>query len=217
MSWSSYYDDLAATYDEATAGDWRPNERLRDLLAGLGITPRSVLDLGAGTGQTAAVLASLYPDARLTLVEGSAGMAAVATRALPDATVVVGDLDAHLAGDPATYDLVVSVGVLELVPSLQATLSGATARLAPGGYLAVTHEPLLEGSAVQGEAETVLPRAPGCAVRRHERAVVEGWATDLGLVRVAATDFVAYHRGDGDGAVYEAVVWRLGQASGAGA
>jgi tRNA (cmo5U34)-methyltransferase len=48
---------------------------------------RSVLDLGTGTGETAAAVLGLHPDARITGVDASADMLSVARRRLPAASI----------------------------------------------------------------------------------------------------------------------------------
>lgn len=208
--WAAQYDALAGDYDAVTAASgWAPNRELAGVLETLPLTPRTVLDLGAGTGQTSSALEQLYPEARLTMVEPSTRMAALAARRLPRATLVVRDAETFLASDHATYDLVVAVGLLELVADLGALLRAATRRLAPGGHLAVTHEPLLPASPVQGEAVSVHSASGGVTVRRHPRAEVHALAAACGLTPVVARDVVAYRRGDTlEDVVYELLVWR---------
>lgn len=206
--WAAHFDDLAASYDEHTRVGWHPNDRLGELLAGLGLTPGSVLDLGAGTGQTARMLVGLYPRARLTLVEPSSGMADLARAKIPDAAVVVADAAEHLARVEDRHDLVTAVGCLELVPDLFEVLRLATSRLTPGGHLAVTHEPLIAGSTGQSVPRQVMARGAR-VVTRHSREAVAAGAAALGLERVASRDFTAYRRGDThDAVIYEAVIWR---------
>lgn len=209
-SWAAYYDGLANDYDHATTSNgWFPNRHVADLLAGLELAPETILDLGSGTGQTATELAGLYPRARLTLVEPSLGMAAVAAGKLPDAALVISDAERFLGVDTATYDLVTAVGFLELTQDPLSILESAAECLTPGGHLALTHEPHLPGATIQGEVVSVLDAATGRWVRRLRCEVVQAAADACGLTRVASREFVAYQRGDTfHDVVYEAVVWR---------
>lgn len=207
--WTEVFDALAPTYDEMTAGNgWSANGRARDLLAPLGLEPTRVLDLGAGTGQTAVVLRDLFPAAALTLVDPSAGMLERARDKVPAGETVVADAESFLRAVDEEWDLVAAIGFLELVADLFEVVRLAASRLAPGGHLVVSHEPLLDDGSVQSSPVSVVSGSQ--LVRRHPRAELERRAASYGLVRVAATEAVAFERGgDGSGATYEVVVWRL--------
>jgi predicted TPR repeat methyltransferase len=205
--WAQVYDALAATYDEMTSGNgWSANRRARELLDPLGLAPARVLDLGAGTGQTAVVLHELFPAADLTLVDPSAGMLAQARGKVPAADVVAADAASFLRGDDREWDLVAAIGVLELVPDLFEVLRLAAGRLATGGHLVVSHEPLLDDGSVQSSPVSVVDGDH--RVRRHRREDVERRAASYGLRRLASDDGVAFERSDDGPAVYELVVWR---------
>jgi predicted TPR repeat methyltransferase len=205
--WARFYDDLAANYDEVTSGaDWSVNDRAADLLGPLALSPDRVLDLGAGTGQTATMLRGLYGDVVLTLVEPSEAMVAVARDKVDGARFVVDDAIGFLAGTTEQWHLVAALGFLELVPDISAVLRLAAARLVPGGHLVVSHEPLLEDASVQSRPTSRVQG--GLEVHRRTSADVEGHAASYGLTRVASEQSVAFDRTDGGGpAVYEIVVW----------
>lgn len=206
--WAQVYDALAPTYDEMTSGNgWSANHRARDLLDPLGLTPARVLDLGAGTGQTAAVLHGLFPAAALTLVDPSAAMLAQARGKVPTAEVVAADAASFLREDDREWDLVAAIGVLELVPDLFEVLRLVAGRLAPGGHLVVSHEPLLDDGSVQASPVSVV--GGDHRVRRHRREDVERRAASYGLQRLASDDGVAFERSDDGPAIYEIVVWRV--------
>jgi len=206
--WAQVYDALAPSYDEMTSGNgWSANRRARDLLAPLGLAPTRILDLGAGTGQTAVALRELYPAAVLTLVDPSPAMLERARAKVPGTEVVAADAASFLRADDRGWDLVAAIGFLELAPDLFEVLRLAAARLAPGGHLVVSHEPLLDDGSVQ--ASPISRVSGGQCVRRHPREEVERRAASYGLERVASDDGVAFERSEGGGpAVNEIVVWR---------
>lgn len=211
--WAQVYDVLAPTYDEMTTGNgWSANRRARDLLAPLDLVPAQVLDLGAGTGQTAAVLHELFPAVALTLVDPSAGMLErardrMSDAGVPGAEVVAADAASFLRADDREWDLVAAIGFLELVPDLFEVLGLAAARLAPGGHLVVSHEPLLDDGSVQASPVSVV--SGDQRVRRHSREDVERGAVSYGLERIASDVGVVFERSEGGGpAVNELVVWR---------
>jgi len=206
--WAQVYDALAPSYDEMTSGNgWSANRRTRDLLTPLGLAPTRVLDLGAGTGQTAVVLHELYPAAALTLVDPSPAMLEQARAKVPGAEVVAADAASFLRADERDWQLVAAIGFLELAPDLFEVLRLAAARLAPGGHLVVSHEPLLDDGSVQARPISMV--SGGHCVRRHPREEVERRAASYGLRRVASDDGVAFERSEGGGpAVNEIVVWR---------
>jgi tRNA (cmo5U34)-methyltransferase len=83
-------------------------DRLQAVLAEatLGRTPRAVLDLGSGTGVTAAHVLRVHPGASLVGIDASDEMLVHARRLLPGASFVVGRLEDPLPRGP--FDLVVS-------------------------------------------------------------------------------------------------------------
>jgi predicted TPR repeat methyltransferase len=205
--WAQVYDALAPTYDEMTTGNgWSANQRARDLLVPLGLAPARVLDLGAGTGQTAVVLRELFPAAALTLVDPSPGMLALARGKVPDAEVVAADAESFLRARDGEWDLVTAIGILELLPDLFEVLRLSASRLAPGAHLVVSHEPLLDDGSVQATPVSVV--GGDHRVRRHPSEEVERRAVSYGLQRVASEVCVAFERSDDGPAVYEVVVWR---------
>ncbi len=93
-----------------------------------------VLDLGTGTGVTAAAVLAEYPDARLVGIDASVRMLRHARASLPEGTVLwVGRLQGRLPEGP--FDLAVSaLAVHHLDGDEKAELFGRVAAcLAPGG------------------------------------------------------------------------------------
>jgi tRNA (cmo5U34)-methyltransferase len=83
-------------------------EELQDAVAAAtaGLRPRTILELGTGTGETAGRVLALHPDAAWTGVDASEPMLARARERLPRADLRVGRLEDPLPAGP--FDLVVS-------------------------------------------------------------------------------------------------------------
>ncbi len=100
--------------------------------------PRTVVDLGCGTGDLTALLALRWPEARVLGIDSSADMVARAPR---DAGVEfsVGDVRDWCAGSGPAHDpvdVLVSNAVLQWVPGHLDLLPGLVGSVAPGGWLA---------------------------------------------------------------------------------
>jgi malonyl-CoA O-methyltransferase len=86
--------DRATAFDTACFVHDVARERLLERLEFLGQAPRTIVDLGCGTGRDAAALRALYPEARLLALDSSRGMLrATAARSDLGATVVGGDAE----------------------------------------------------------------------------------------------------------------------------
>jgi trans-aconitate methyltransferase len=91
-------------------------DRLQSILAESTGSDRSrVLDLGSGTGVTAAAVLARHPEARLTGVDSSATMLNHARALVPDATFVEQPLEEPFPGDQ--FDLVVSAFAIHHLPA----------------------------------------------------------------------------------------------------
>lgn len=125
---------------------WNPDQYLRfgdertrpcrDLAAAILIaTPRRIVDLGCGPGNSTAVLATRWPDAAVVGLDSSDAMIAAARRDAPARTFVLGDIARWCADVP--YDIVFSNAALHWVPEHEAVYPHLFAQVAPGGVLAV--------------------------------------------------------------------------------
>lgn len=97
---STYFDVVRAElpdYDELQERTARATE---------GITARSILDLGVGTGETIARVVKLHPSAHAIGVDESPEMLDVARQRLPQSVFLVGRLEDPLPA--GSFDLVVS-------------------------------------------------------------------------------------------------------------
>ncbi|MEO6502960.1 MAG: methyltransferase [Jatrophihabitantaceae bacterium] len=117
---------------------------LRTLVAD-GVEVRTGLDLGTGTGQTLEVVRAAFPQARLWASDLSPAMLRRAALKVPDAQFEIADLSSHVAGLTESFDLVTAVGCLELVGDLMTVLPQLLGHVNPGGHLALTIEPLVDG------------------------------------------------------------------------
>jgi trans-aconitate 2-methyltransferase len=110
-----------------------------DLLARIQLdAPRTIVDLGCGTGNVTRLLAARWPQARILGVDNSPAMlreARVATHDDPRCTFVAADLAAWQPDAPA--DLVYSNAVLHWLPDHAALFARVAAMVAQGGVLAV--------------------------------------------------------------------------------
>jgi trans-aconitate 2-methyltransferase len=110
-----------------------------DLLARIQFdTPRTIVDLGCGTGNVTQFLAGRWPQARIVGVDSSPAMlreARAATHDDPRCTFVTADL-AQWQPD-APVDLVYSNAALHWLPDHAALFARVAAMVAPDGVLAV--------------------------------------------------------------------------------
>lgn len=124
------------------------DERLRPARELLGRVPmpapRTIVDLGCGPATSTAVLAELYPQARISGVDSSEAMIAKAREALPSAVFSMGDVATWSADAPV--DLIFANAVLHWLPDHAALLPRLMGQLQSGGVLAIQmpdnlHEP----------------------------------------------------------------------------
>lgn len=107
-----------------------------------------VLDAGCGTGLCGPLIAHFA--SRLTGVDLSSRMLAVAgTRAIYD-QLVNEELSAYLAAHPGTFDLIVSADTLVYFGELDEVFASAALALRPGGLLVFTVEAMSDVAADRG-------------------------------------------------------------------
>jgi len=167
----------------------------RDLLAQVPLaSPRRVVDVGCGPGNSTALLIARYPEARVVGVDVSSEMLRHARERVPAADFVLADVAAW--SPPAGTELLFGNTVFHWVPDHPAVLARLLATLPPGGVLAVqmpdnADEPalaLMRTVAARGPwAETLAPagaaraalRRPGdyYDLLRPEATRVEVWRT----------------------------------------
>jgi trans-aconitate 2-methyltransferase len=122
---------------------WDPAQYLRhadhrsrpfhDLVARIPLTPRHVVDLGCGPGNTTATLTGTWPGARITGIDNSPEMIRAARRDHPGIRFEIGDIAAHT---PGGEDLLLSNAALQWVPGHTALFPAWIDALPTGGVLA---------------------------------------------------------------------------------
>jgi ubiquinone/menaquinone biosynthesis C-methylase UbiE len=144
--------DQEARYDRIAEGYatwWSPIHRpvtlqVLDVVAPVvAAGARRILDIGCGTGALAAAAVRRWPDVRVTGIDVSAGMLAVADRELgrlqPHERARIDLVQApadRLPFEDGTFDLAVTTFVLQLVPSAYRALREARRVLRADGSLA---------------------------------------------------------------------------------
>ena len=110
----------------------------RDLAAQIATpSPRQVIDLGCGPGNSTQVLAERWPNAELTGLDSSPEMIEAARLIRPSRKWVVGDIANWTAREERPYDVVFSNAALQWVPDHATLFPRLMAQLATGGSLAV--------------------------------------------------------------------------------
>jgi len=110
----------------------------RDLAARVAIaSPRRIIDLGCGPGNSTAILGERWPSADLTGLDNSPRMIEAARRDYPWGRWAVGDIATWTAGEGGPFDLVFSNAALQWVDDHAAAFPRLLGQVAPGGALAV--------------------------------------------------------------------------------
>jgi trans-aconitate 2-methyltransferase len=144
---------------------WNPGQYLKfgaertrpavDLCAQIPGSPRRILDLGCGPGNSTAVLRDRWPEAELAGLDSSPEMIAQARASHPAGTWILGSAESHQPAAP--LDLVFSNAVLQWLPDHVRLLPRLMGWLAPGGCLAV-QVPAKGGTKLRGALAAVAGR-----------------------------------------------------------
>lgn len=98
-------------------------------------SPRRIVDLGCGPGNSTEVLRRRWPEAEITGLDNSPEMIAAATKAYPQGRWVLGDIPAWEAASP--FDVVFSNAALQWVKDHATAFPHLIKQVAEGGALAV--------------------------------------------------------------------------------
>lgn len=99
--------------------------------------PVNVIDLGCGPGNSTAVLARRWPQARLTGLDGSSEMIAAAREQHPQWIWQIGDITNWSQSTSEVFDVIFSNAALQWVPDHARLLPELLKRVAPGGAFAM--------------------------------------------------------------------------------
>jgi trans-aconitate 2-methyltransferase len=108
---------------------------VNDLLTRLSGAPCRIVDLGCGPGTSTRLLANRFPGARITAVDISEPMLAVAAKRAPTAEFVLADINSWRPDEPP--DLVFADSALQWIDDHERLFQRLMGWLAPGGALAV--------------------------------------------------------------------------------
>jgi len=108
---------------------------VHDLLSRVVGDPRRIVDLGCGPGTSTRMLADRFPKARITGVDLSVSMLAVAAKRAPSAAFVCADINSWRPEAP--FDLIFADSVLQWLGDHERLFANLMHWLAPGGVLAV--------------------------------------------------------------------------------
>ncbi len=161
--------------------DWSPSAYLtfedertrpaRDLLAQIQAgSPRHVVDLGCGPGNSTELLAARWPDAVVTGIDSSPAMIEAAQARLPALAFEEADVATWIPLEPP--DVVFANAVMQWVPDHLSVLQRLARQLADGGTLAVqmpdnrmepAHVAMVETAARHALRAQARRRGPGSA------------------------------------------------------
>ena len=183
----------------------------RDLAVRVGLeSPRRVIDLGCGPGNSAEVLAARWPRAELTGLDSSSDMIERARAAHPEWQWMAGDIEQWAAGADC-FDLVFSNAALQWVPDHRSLFPRLLSRVSAGGALAVQMPNNFDAEAhtLMREVASRFPETK--SVREwfvHEAGFyydalapvsvrVDLWATEYIHVMDGPEDIVEWYKGSG--------------------
>ncbi len=106
-----------------------------DLIQRIELTPRRIVDLGCGPGNSTEALRRRWPDAHIVGIDRSPEMIAAAKAAYPEGTWEIGDAGSWSAGE--LFDLVYANAMLHWLPDHTRVCRHWMEQVAPGGALAV--------------------------------------------------------------------------------
>lgn len=126
------FDAAAGSYDA-----WTQVQRdvARALVERAGGAPRTILDVGAGTGHVTGLAREKWPGARIAALDAAPKMLARLKQKYPDVEILCADAASFACG--ARYDLIVSSMALHWLPEPAAVVRNWRRLLAPGGALHV--------------------------------------------------------------------------------
>lgn len=132
-------------------------------------SPRKILDVGCGPGNSSEVLARIFPGAGVLGIDSSEDMIQAARARHPELSFALCDACTGLPDLDADFDLVFSNACIQWIPDHRSLLKRLMARLRPGGTLAV-QTPMIQ----QEPIHQII----------RELAESEVWRAELGGLRL---------------------------------
>lgn len=117
------------------------SERTRpsvDLVNALGVdSPKNIIDIGCGPGNSTAVLAERFPDADIIGVDNSIEMIEKARSLYPEISFSMLDASGDLSASTGAFDVVFSNSCIQWLPDHSSLIRDLMSLLVPNGVLAV--------------------------------------------------------------------------------
>jgi malonyl-CoA O-methyltransferase len=129
------FNNAAQTYDQAAEMQVTAAQKLVAWAAQGLIEPKTILDIGCGTGLVSEELYRLWPQASITALDAAPAMIDEVRRKMPQVTAIVGD--ALTYQPPHKFDAIFSSMLLHWLPDPRAALQTWRRWLNPGGHLFV--------------------------------------------------------------------------------
>lgn len=159
-----------------------------------GFAPRSVLDVGCGTGALTRRLTARYPDARIAGIDLAPAMVGICREAWPHPHVFLcGDAEDFDAEGNA-FDLIASSFAFQWFADQPGTLKRFAPALTPGGVFALAVPVAGTLAELSAAHETALSRPLAALTYPPEDAYAQ-WVSELGLDTVVSRvlDMVVYY------------------------
>ena len=155
-----FFDKVARTYDESTAGTWMSPSAVALKTAPLLSRHSNLLDFGVGTGQVLSKLNVSSGCCRVFAVDIASGMIDVCRQKFPFITArqIESVTDIHEFMWPA-FDLIVSSGVFEYIERVEEVIGTLRSLLSSRGELVFTYQPIIGGHPTQSRRVSVSHRS----------------------------------------------------------
>ena len=135
---------------------------VRDLISRISVpSPKKIIDIGCGPGNSTQALKIAYPNAEILGVDSSPEMIEKAKKKYPGLSFLLCDISSQLSNLPNDFDIVFSNACLHWVPNHHTLLPGLMTLLKPGGMLAV-QMPMSKKSAVHTILQDVAKSDEWC-------------------------------------------------------
>ncbi len=181
----------AAEYDGHVAVQKRVVDNLvRHVQSNSGLSPKSILDVGSGTGSLLNRLHSIWPDASLCGVDLAYNMCLRATAKLGDACLVVNGDAEQLPYKNESYDLVVSTSALQWTGNLSNAMHELRRVMKPGASLSIAF--FCEGTLCELQRCFLEVLGSRCDSKGHANRLHKFWSAEDLKTILARMDFESF-------------------------